>query len=46
VAPALLPRAALRVAALPLLSNGKPDRRALRELVVQAQAEAGRGGEA
>lgn len=43
---ALLPRAALRVAALPLLSNGKPDRRALRELVVQAQAEAGRGGEA
>lgn len=29
---ALRPRAVLRVAALPLLSNGKPDRRALREL--------------
>jgi O-succinylbenzoic acid--CoA ligase len=36
LAPALRPRLALRVAALPLLSNGKPDRRALRELVAQA----------
>jgi O-succinylbenzoic acid--CoA ligase len=45
VAPALWPRAALRVAVLPLLSNGKPDRRALRERVVQRQAEAGRVGE-
>lgn len=32
VAGALRPRAAVRVAALPVLSNGKPDRRALREL--------------
>jgi O-succinylbenzoic acid--CoA ligase len=30
------PRAALRVAALPLLTNGKPDRRALRELAAGA----------
>lgn len=33
VAAALRPRAALRVAALPMLANGKPDRQALRKLI-------------
>lgn len=45
VAGALRPRAARRVDALPLLSNGKPDRLALRKLADGPQTQAGRSAE-
>ena len=45
VAGALRPRAAIRVAALPLLATGKPDRAALRRLASGNDAEAGAAGQ-
>jgi O-succinylbenzoic acid--CoA ligase len=41
LAPAFRPRAAVPVAALPLLANGKPDRSALREIARGDQTKAG-----
>jgi O-succinylbenzoic acid--CoA ligase len=42
---AFRPRAAVRVAALPLLANGKPDRSALREMAERRDAKARALGE-
>lgn len=41
MAGAYRPRRAIQLPALPLLANGKPDRRALRELVEKLQTESG-----